>query len=84
MVSEVEKALLRNKIPVDGVHCSPTFVNGKINFATNLKLLDSPAAYFFRRLGRLIISDMANDQCLDILSPNSNVCPFKLTKRLSV
>ena len=30
MVSEVEKALLRNKIPVDGVHCSPTFVNGKL------------------------------------------------------
>lgn len=26
------------------------------------------------------MSDMANDECLDILSPSSNVCPFQINK----
>ena len=80
VVSEVEKALVKHKIPVDGIHCSPTMINGKISYASNLKLLDSPTCYFFRRLGRLILNDIANDECLDILAPKSNVCPFQINK----
>jgi superfamily I DNA/RNA helicase len=80
VVCEIEKALVKHKIPIDGIHCRPTIVNGKVSYASNIQLLDSPTCYFFRRLGRLLINDIANDECLDILSPQSTVCPFQINK----
>jgi superfamily I DNA/RNA helicase len=77
IVREIEAALIKKGIPVDGVFNNK---NAKEFQGTRGSILETPTGYFFYRLGHVVLRDESEDEFLDVMAPDATVCPFKISK----